>query len=201
MLGDLLAIAWVVAWVAVGRAVHGAVIRLAEPGRALADAGRSLEDGLRDAAAGVGRTPLLGDALRAPLDAAGDAASGVAAAGVDAQTAVGRAALVAGIAVAAWPALLGAAAWAVHRWRWSRRAAAVRRVLARDDGSDLLALRALATAPLARLAAVGPDPAAGWRRGDPATVDALAAITLADVGVRPREAGTGRGSHAVDRLT
>ena len=112
VLGDLGAVGWVVAWVAVGRAVHGAVLRLGEPGRVLADAGRSLEEGLRDGAAALGRTPLLGDELRAPFDAAGDAARGLAAAGADAQTAVGRAALLAGVAVAAWPILLGAGALA-----------------------------------------------------------------------------------------
>jgi hypothetical protein len=184
VLGDLGAVGWVVAWVAVGRAVHGAVLRLGEPGRVLADAGRSLESGLRDGAAALGRTPLLGDELRAPFDSAGDAARTLATAGADAQTAVGRAALLAGVAVAAWPILLGAGGWLVHRWRWARRARAVRRVAARDDGVDLLALRALATAPLSRLATVGPDPSGGWRRGDPRTVRALAALTLRDVGLR-----------------
>lgn len=186
VLGDVLVLAWVAGWVAVGRAVHAAVLRLAGPGRTLEDAGRSLEGGLRDAAERLGAAPLVGDDLRAPLDAAGDAAAGLAAAGVDAQTAVGRAAMLTALAVAAWPALLGAAAWGLHRWRWARRAAAVRTLLAREDGPDLLALRALAHAPLRRLAAVGPDPVAGWRRRDPGTVRALAEVSLHDVGVRVR---------------
>jgi hypothetical protein len=190
LVGDLLTIAWVLGWVGVGRAVHAAVLRLAEPGRTLESAGRSLEGGLREAAAGVGRTPLLGERLREPLDAAGDAAQRLAAAGVDAQTAVGRAALLAAVAVAAWPALLGAAAWVVHRVRWARRAGVVRRTLLRDDGLDLLALRALAVAPLDRIATVGADPAAGWRRGDPDTVRALAELALRDVGVRAPASST-----------
>lgn len=187
--GDLAVLSWVVAWVLVGRAVHAAVTRLGEPGRAVEDAGRSLEDGLRAAATALGRTPLFGDDLRTPFDSAGDAARTLAQAAADAQTAVGRAALLAGIGVALWPIVLAVGAWAVHRWRWARRAHAVRRVLDGPGGVDLLALRALASSPIPRLAAVGPDPAGGWRRGDPATVAALAALTLRDVGLEAPDHG------------
>jgi hypothetical protein len=193
VLGDVLVLLWVAAWVAVGRAVHDAVARLAAPGRTLEEAGRSLADGLRDAAEGLGRTPLLGEELRAPVDSAGDAAATLARAGVDAQTGVGRAALVAAVAVAAWPVLLVVGAWVLRRWWWARRAAETRRVLAAPGGIDLLALRALVRAPLARLGEVGADPADGWRHADPGTVRALAALTLRDAGLRvppvPRDVG------------
>ena len=184
--GDALVVLWVVAWVAVGRAVHDAVARLGEPGRTLEAAGRSLEDGLRDAATGVGRTPHLGERLRAPLDSAGDAAATLARAGVDVQAGAARAALLAGLAVAVWPIVLAAGLWVAHRWRTARRARVAARLRDAPGGADLLALRALAQAPLGRLAAAGPDPAAGWRAGDPATVRALAALTLRDAGLRPR---------------
>jgi hypothetical protein len=51
-------------------------------------------------------------------------------------------------------------------------------------GRDLLALRALATQPLGRLTRVAPDVAEAWRRGDDATVDALAALELRQLGLR-----------------
>ena len=182
--GDLLVVLWVVLWVAVGRAVHAQVARLGEPGRTLEDAGRALEEGLRDAAEAVGRAPVVGDDLRAPLDSAGGAAATLARAGVDVQTGAGRAALLAGLAVAVWPVVVVAGAWVVHRWRTARRATVARRVLAEEGGVDLLALRALVRAPLGDLARIGPDAAAGWRRGDPDTVRALAALSLRDVGLR-----------------
>ncbi|WP_298457326.1 hypothetical protein [uncultured Cellulomonas sp.] len=185
VVGDLVVAGWVVAWVLVGRAVHDVVGRLAAPGRALERAGLSLEDGLRATADGVGRAPVLGDDLRGPFDAAGDAALALARAGVDVQTGAERVAVLAGVSVAGWPVLLVAGAWALHRWRTARRLAVVRRVLAGPDGVDLLALRALAHAPLSRLAAVGPDVAGAWRRGDPEVVAALAAVTLRDAGLAP----------------
>jgi hypothetical protein len=139
---------------------------------------------LRDAAETVGDTPLLGDELRAPLDSAGDASATIARAGLDVQTGADRAALLAALAVVVWPIVVVAVAWLVHRWRSARRAAVARRLLRAPGGTDLLALRALAQAPLRELAGVGVDPAAGWREGDPATVRALAALTLRDVGLR-----------------
>ena len=53
-------------------------------------------------------------------------------------------------------------------------------------GRDLLALRALATQPLGKLTRIGPDVAEAWRRGDDATVDALAALELRQLGLRGR---------------
>ena len=52
-------------------------------------------------------------------------------------------------------------------------------------GKDLLALRALATQPLRRLAALDPQIAAAWRRGDPRAVETLAALELRGLGLRP----------------
>jgi hypothetical protein len=68
--------------------------------------------------------------------------------------------------------------------RWMRRAGAAAALRAAPAGRDLLALRALATQPLRRLAALGPDVAESWRRGDDTTVDALAALELRGLGMR-----------------
>lgn len=182
--GDALVAVWVLGWVVVGRAVRDAVARLGDPGRTLESAGRSLGDGLRSAAGGVARLPVVGDDLRGPFDAAGEGAATLARAGVDLQAGAGRAGLLAGVAVAAWPIAVVAGGWLLHRVRGARRADVARRVLAAQGGTDLLALRALAGAPLSRLAAVGPDPAAAWRRGDRGTVEALAALTLHELGLR-----------------
>jgi hypothetical protein len=181
--GDVLVVVWVAVWVAIGRAVHTEVGRLAGPGRTLEDAGRALEDGLRSAGEGVARTPLVGDELQAPFDGAGDAAAGLAAAGTAVQDGVARAALLAALAVAAWPVVVVLAGWVVHRWRQVRRAAVGRRLVASPDGRDLLALRTLAHAPLRSLTA---DDVAGWRDRDPVALDRLAEREARRLGVRPR---------------
>ncbi|GGC16631.1 hypothetical protein [Cellulomonas carbonis] len=184
LLGDVLVVAWVLLWVAVARAVHAQVSALAGPGRTLEDAGRTLEGGLSDAGEAIGRAPVIGDELRAPFDTAGGAAATLAEAGIAVQDGVARTAVVAALAVAAWPVLVVAGAWVLHRWRGVRRAAAARRLLTAPGGTDLLALRALARVPLRDLAALGPDVASAWRRGDEDVVASLAALTAAEVGVR-----------------
>ncbi|WP_146901713.1 hypothetical protein [Cellulomonas aerilata] len=184
-LGDLLVLLWVVVWLGVGRAVHAQVMRLAEPGRTVEEAGRSLGDGLAQAGETVARAPFLGRELQAPFDAAGEAAARLAGAGVAVQDGVSRTALVTALAVAGWPIVVVVGAWALHRWRGARRAAVARRLLARPDGVDLLALRALAAAPLDQLAALGPDVAGAWRRGDPDVTRGLATVALAELGVAP----------------
>lgn len=188
--GDALVLAWVVAWVAVGRAVHDQVARLAEPGRTLESAGTSLEDGLRSAGEGVSQVPLLGDELRAPFDSAGGAAGTLTDAGLAFQDGVARAALIAGIAVAVWPVVVVAGLWIAGRVRFARRSSAARVLLDDGAGVDLFALRALAHAPLRRLAAVSADPAGDWRRGDPDVVRALAELDLRGLGLRLPEPAT-----------
>lgn len=180
--GDVLVLTWVAVWIAVGRVVHEQVGRLGAPGRTIEDAGRSLEDGLRSAGRGVARTPLLGDDLQAPFEGAGDAAASLAAAGTAVQDGVGRAAVIAALAVAAWPVLLVLGGWVLHRWRQVRRVAVGRRLVATPAGRDLLALRTLAHAPLRSLA---DDDVAGWRRGDPEVVGRLAARGARGMGVSP----------------
>ena len=66
-----------------------------------------------------------------------------------------------------------------------RRAGVAARVRNEPAGQDLLALRALATRPLNELTRLGPDIAQSWRNGDAAAVQALAALELKDLGLKP----------------
>jgi hypothetical protein len=74
--------------------------------------------------------------------------------------------------------------WLPRRLGWIARASAAARIRTGPAGKDLLALRALATQPLTRLAALDPDIAAAWRRGDADAVDRLARLELGAVGLR-----------------
>lgn len=174
---------WVLLWIWIGDAVHDAVQLLAAPGRELEEAGNGLAGGLTGAAERAADLPVVGGALRSPLDAAADAGEAVARAGVAQQDAVGTLALVLALVIAGLPILLALLLWLPSRLRWSRNAAAAARL--RDD-VDLLALRAAAGQPLRVLATLGPEPVGRWRRGEPGAAEQLAALELSQLGLRPR---------------
>ena len=181
LLRDLLVVVWVLVWVRIGAAVHGAVSRLAAPGRELERAGDGLTDGLSGAAERADDVPLVGGGLSAPLDAAAGAGEALAAAGTAQQEAVQVLALVLALVLAGVPI-----AWALQRWLPGRlafardHAAAVR---LRDD-VELWALRAALHRPLHELAALGPDPVGRWRRGEPGAAEALARLERRAQGLR-----------------
>ncbi|MBB2922698.1 hypothetical protein [Cellulomonas cellasea] len=184
LVGDLLVVLWVAAWVRAGLWVHDSVARLAAPGRTLEDAGSSLSDSLGSAGDTVARVPLVGDDARTPFDAAGGAADSIARAGVQVQEGAAQLALLLGILVAAVPVLLVVGAWLRARVRFASRSRAARRILDSAADLDLFALRALATQPVRALARVSDDPADAWRRRDPDVLRALASLELRSLGLR-----------------
>ena len=178
---DIGVVLWCWLWIRLAAGIKGVVLRLQEPGRLLQDAGNSLSGGLTDAASRVSGTPLIGDRLRDPLAAAANAGHAVANAGTTTTTAVARLALVLALVVALLPIASALALWLPVRFRYAREAAAAVRL---SGDVDLLALRAATSLPLSRLARLGPDPVARWRQGDPAAAQQLAALALAELGVR-----------------
>ncbi|GAA2706890.1 hypothetical protein ACFY2R_22390 [Micromonospora olivasterospora] len=183
-LTDLLVVVWVYAAVRFALWVHDLVQKLAVPGRKLEGAGGGLADNLAEAGGKVRRVPLVGDELTAPFTKAADAARAVADAGRDQQELVGQLALALSVAVLVFPLGVVLLGWLPLRLRWMRRAASAKALAAAPAGRDLLALRALAGQPLGRLTRIAPDVAEAWRRGDDATVDALAALELRRLGLR-----------------
>ncbi|MGC4808534.1 hypothetical protein [Micromonospora sp. DT233] len=184
LLTDLLVAVWVYAAVRFALWVHDLVQKLAVPGQKLEGAGGGLADNLAEAGSKVGRVPLVGDELTAPFRRASDAARALADAGRDQQELVDQLALALGVAVLIFPLGLVLFGWLPLRLRWMRRAASAKALAAVPAGRDLLALRALAGQPLGKLTRIAPDVAEAWRRGDDATVDALAALELRGLGLR-----------------
>jgi hypothetical protein len=181
---DLLVVLWVYAWVRLSMALFDAIEKLAVPGEKLAGAGDRMAEQFRDAGSKVRRVPIAGDDLANPLNKAGAAASEVADAGRQQQEIVHDVALTLSVAALVLPLGLVLLWWLPRRLRWMRHASAAAKLRAAPAGKDLLALRALATQPLTTLAALDPDIAAAWRRGDAAAVDRLAALELAGAGLR-----------------
>ncbi|MFI1197654.1 hypothetical protein ACH4T9_30960 [Micromonospora sp. NPDC020750] len=183
-LTDLLVAVWVYAAIRFALWVHDLVQKLAVPGQKLEGAGGGLADNLADAGGKIRRVPLVGDELTAPFAKAADAARAMAEAGRDQQELVGQLALALSIAVLVFPLGLVLFGWLPLRLRWMRRAASAKALAAVPAGRDLLALRALAGQPIGKLTRIAPDVADAWRRGDDATVEALAALELRGLGLR-----------------
>jgi hypothetical protein len=185
---DLGLLAWAVVWVLVARLVHGAVLVLAEPGRAVADLGRSISDTMGSAAGAANRVPVVGDGLSKPFSALGNAGGSVTGAGEGASAAVHTLATVLAAVLVVLPVGWLLLRWLRWRMGWLREATAADRLLlsgaAGTGNLELLAARAMATAPLAQLARLPAGTGAGWRAGDPAALRALAGLELERLGLR-----------------
>ncbi len=194
---DLGVLAWAVLWFLVARTVHGAVLALAEPGRAVQDLGASVAGNMGSAAEAAEGVPVVGDELAAPLAALAGAGDSVAGAGVAAQDAVGTLAFVLALVLFLLPVGWLVARWLPWRVGYARDASAASRLGRRAADLELLAARALATAPLPRLAALPEGTGAGWRAGDPRAVRALADLELRRLGLRlPEDVAAGSGATA-----
>jgi hypothetical protein len=182
---DLLVVAWVYASIRAAMWVHDLIEKLAVPGQKLESAGTGIADNLADVGGKIGRVPVVGDELTSPFRNAAGAARSVAGVGQQQQDVVADLALA--LAVALLVFLLGLVlfVWLPLRVRFIRRAGDAVALRASPAGRDLLALRALANRPLRELTRIHPDVAEGWRRGDDSTVDALAALELSSLGLRP----------------
>ncbi len=170
---DALVIGWCWGWWAISQASDEYVRRLAGRARAAEESTRQIHTSVTEAADAVGAIPF-GGALRGPLDALARAIDPLVA------NSSGLAAQLDSLAgdLGLWglviPVLLVVPFWIWHRVCFWRDSAAVA-VLIRAGADDaVLALRALATQPVRRLAPIAADPAAAWRTGDPDVIGRLA---------------------------
>src|SRR5829696_8914981 len=146
---DVGMLTWAVLWVGVARVVHGAVLVLAGPGRAVEDLGSSVAGNMSSAAQAAEDVPLVGDELSAPFDALADAGGSVSGAGQAAQDAVGTLATVLAVVLVVLPVGWLLLRWLPWRLGWVRAAGAARRLAGSDPA--VLATRALAAVELDRL--------------------------------------------------
>jgi hypothetical protein len=196
---DAGAVAWVLFWVLLARAAHGAVLVLAEPGRAVEELGASVADSMRSAAGAAQDVPVVGDALSSPFDALAGAGGSVGGTGRAAQDAVGTLAWVLATLLVVLPVGWLLLRWLPWRLAWVRDAAAARRLLTGTPDLHLLAARAVATAPLPRLAALPPGTGAAWLAGDPVAVRSLAGLEVDRLGLRLPDARVHHGAPGAGR--
>jgi hypothetical protein len=181
---DVSVILWIAVWIVVGRFVHAAIASFAEVGRKVDSGAGGIASNLDQAGNSAAKVPLVGDTLKTPLQAAGNAASDLASAGQGLEDKATWLAVVLALAVAVPPILGVVVPWLALRFRFARRAGATADLAATPGGERLLALRALANRPLPRLQTLDEDPLEAWRRDDPEVVARLAALELRASGVR-----------------
>ena len=181
---DVLAVAFMAAWIWLGVFVHSLVIGLTDFGVQMQQAGAGFRETMTDVGDDLGSVPLIGGGIRGPFDSASDAGATLEAAGASQQVAVQNLATGLGLAIAVLPVLTILALWLVPRIRFARRASTAKRLVSAGAGVDLLALRALTTQRLTTLSAIDADPMAAWRRGDTTVMRSLAALELKSSGVR-----------------
>jgi hypothetical protein len=186
LVSDLVVVSWTAVWVIVGLAVHTAVATIATVGRQVNDGATGVAGNLNSAGDSAHNVPLLGDALSKPLRAASEAALDIAGAGQSLDTTATWLAWVLALAVAATPILAVLMPWLFMRIRFFRRKWTAITLAATPAGEQLLALRALANRPLAKLAAVSIDPVGAWRRDDAVAVRGLANLELRSAGIARR---------------
>lgn len=184
VVADLFVLAWGLVWWGLGRTVDSTVRAIAQPGRQVAASVRQVKDNVGGAANGVGEIPYLGDDVRRPFEEMVRNLDGVIASADSQVAAIESTAALLGWLTFLVPVVLLLVMWLPWRARFARRSRATRALVAETNGTDLLALRALATQPLPALRRVAPDPVAAWRSGDAAAIDALAELELARAGVR-----------------
>lgn len=183
LLSDFAVVMWTAIWLLVGLAVYDAVSTIAEAGRQVESGAHGIAGNLASAGHGAQHIPLVGDAVSQPLNSASQAALDLAGAGHDLDSTASWLAVLLAMAIAAVPILVADVPWLLLRLRFFRRKLTVTALAATPAGEQLLALRALTNRPPGKLAAVSADPVGGWRREDPLTIRALAALELRAAGI------------------
>ncbi len=182
---DLGLVLWSFVWVRVGMHVYDLVLRLAEPGRTVEQAGVGLSGTLADISSKVADVPLVGGSLREPFAAAGEAGAALQRAGMAQQEVVQNLATWLGVLLALIPISYVAYRYLPDRWRWIREAGAASMLRIDAEDLHLFALRAIARQPLYELRRVTPDPAAALAQGH---YEPLAALELASLGLETSSA-------------
>jgi hypothetical protein len=184
LISDIVVFLWTAVWVLVAIAVYDAVAAIARVGRQVETGATGVAGNLSSAGDRTDDVPLVGDALTAPLRAASEGALDIAGAGHSLDTTASWLAWVLALAVAAPPILFVAMPWLFLRLRFFRRKWTALALAATPAGEQLLALRALANRPLAKLAGISADPVGAWRREDEEAIHGLAALELRAAGVQ-----------------
>ncbi|GLZ43192.1 hypothetical protein [Actinokineospora sp. NBRC 105648] len=184
VVADVAAVLLVLLAIWLASEVRDTVLLLRAPGDGLVNAGNALRGTFDSAAAKADDVPLVGDSLAEALRSGADAGNRLSGAGQQQIAAVEDLAFWLTVVLIAVPVALLLITWLPLRLHYVRQASGAERLRRLGaEGHDVLALRALMTQPLGRLAR-SRDVGAGWRAADPGAIEALASLELRRLGLR-----------------
>ena len=178
LVGDVLFVCWVLAWVWIGNVVHDGTMDLAGPGHQIIASATGLSDSMRGAGDALGDLPVIGDGASAPFDQASEASASLADAGRTEVRAVERLAFWLGLSIALIPILVVGVLYLPRRARFVRDTVAAQRFVDGPADLEVFALRAIASQPLHVLARVSDDPMTALRERDRTVIARLADLEL-----------------------
>ena len=178
LVGDVLFVCWVLAWVWIGNVVHDGTMDLAGPGHQIIASATGLSDSMRGAGDALGDLPVIGDGASAPFDQASEASASLADAGRTEVRAVERLAFWLGLSIALIPILVVGVLYLPRRARFVRDTVAAQRFVDGPADLEVFALRAIVSQPLHVLARVSDDPMTALRERDRTVIARLADLEL-----------------------
>ena len=178
LVGDVLFVCWVLAWVWIGNVVHDGTMDLAGPGHQIIASATGLSDSMRGAGDALGDLPVVGDRASAPFDQASEASASLADAGRTEVRAVERLAFWLGLSIALIPILVVGVLYLPRRARFVRDTGAAQRFVDGPADLEVFALRAIVSQPLHVLARVSDDPMTALRERDRTVIARLADLEL-----------------------
>ena len=180
---DALLLTWIAGTVWLGRHVEQALAAPAETLRANTTNLARIGDDVADSAQSVGNLPLIGDRLSAPVSQIADSAQQLSSTARSVSDTLQDVARWAGLVTTTVLLICALLLWVPLRLHFVLGATRLRRIMRRPGAMELLALRALTTAPLAQLRHLGEDPVAAWTRRDPLVLPLLADMAVRSYGL------------------
>ncbi|WP_430592906.1 hypothetical protein [Humidisolicoccus flavus] len=170
----------VAAAIAIGQMIRGLSAWSAQ----VAAFGTDFSGSIADAGEQLAGVPLVGEAIAAPFRGMSDAARSLVREAQAQQASIDRLALTIELVLPLVVVLLLIMVWVLPRVRFVRTARELSSIATTPLGASVLASRAIVSAPLADILALGDDVHERWRAGDAATERELAALELRSRGVR-----------------
>lgn len=181
--GDLVLAGWCLVWALVAWGLKSIVDTLAIPAQGISDQTATLATRLDDTARQLRDVALVGEQLAQPFGPMADSLRGLSRQAAEQVQTVHDIGWLLFFVVFLMPSLTVALLYLPPRIRRARESAAARAYVDQLSDLDLFALRAMAKAPMTKLAKISSDPAGAWRRGDQETIRALADLELKRVGI------------------
>jgi hypothetical protein len=184
ILSDVAAVVLLVCGILMAVAIHDAIAAFDRIGRDVEESGRGLATTMSDVGESLSSTPLIGESISEPFDAASSAAGTLVSAGRDWQLGVQTLAAISAWTVVAIVVVFLAAVWIRPRLAGALRRGRLARLTRSPNAVEVLAFRALTSRPPRELEGIHPSVMDAWRRGDPDVIRRLAALELRSAGVR-----------------